>query len=67
MIDLNSIDKTVVHKRKIKDQGNDFLYWQSIPYDIRLATIELIRQEYNLWKYGTEQRLQRVYIIIKRK
>jgi hypothetical protein len=62
-----SIDKTFIRKGKIKQQGNDFLYWQTQPYIIRLITIELIREEYNTWKYGTEQGLQRVYTIIKRK
>ena len=29
--------------------------------------IEQIRKEYNTWKYGSEQRFQRVYSVIKRK
>jgi hypothetical protein len=63
---LFKIDKTVIRKGKLKEQGNDFLFWQTQPYIIRLATIEQIRHEYNQWKYGTEQRLQRVYRIVKR-
>ncbi len=66
-MDISTIDKTFVRKGKLKQQGNDFLFWQSQPYVVRLATIEQIRQEYNTWKYGSEQRLQRVYRIIKRK
>jgi hypothetical protein len=63
----DKMDKTFVHNGKIKDQGNDFLYWQSQPYETRLAVIEQIRTEYNTWKYGAEQGFQRVYKIIKRK
>jgi len=61
------MDKTAVRKGKIKEQGNDFLFWQSQPYEIRLMVLEQIRQEYNDWKYGTEQRFQRFYRIVKRK
>jgi hypothetical protein len=64
---IEKMDKTFVRKGKIKEQGNDFLFWQSQPYEIRLATIEQIRNEYNTWKYGVEQGFQRVYRIIKRK
>ncbi len=66
MSDFSTIDKTFVRKGKIKEQGNDFLFWQSQPYEIRLATIEQIRNEYNTWKYGSEQGFQRVYRIVKR-
>jgi hypothetical protein len=54
----------VVRKGKIKEQGNDFLFWQSQSYLKRLTIIEEIRQSYNQWKYGTEQGLQRVYRIL---
>lgn len=67
MINIETMDKTFVRKGKLKQQGNDFSFWQSQPYEIRLATIEQIRNEYNTWKYGAEQGLQRVYRIIKRK
>jgi hypothetical protein len=67
MADLNNIDKTFVRKVKIKEQGNDFLFWLSQTPEFRLAVLEQIRQEYNLWKYGTEQGFQRVYRIVKRK
>ena len=61
------MDKTIVHKGKIKEQGNDFNYWQSLPYEERLKVMMEIIHEYNTWKYGSEQRLQRVYRIVKRK
>jgi len=64
---IDKMDKTIVRKGKIKEQGNDFIFWQSQPYEVRLATIEQIRSEFNTWKYGVEQGFQRVYRIIKRK
>jgi hypothetical protein len=56
-----------VNKIKVDQQTNDFAFWQTQPYELRLATLEQIRQEYHRWKYGTEPRLQRVYSIVKRK
>ena len=64
--DFNKVNKSFVKKGKIKEQGNDFLFWSSQPYEIRLKAIEQIRKEYNTWKYGAKQRFQRVYKIIKR-
>jgi len=61
------MEKTVIRKVKLKDQGNDFLFWQSRPPEERLAVMEQIRREYIIWKYGAEQGFQRVYRIIKRK
>ena len=66
MAELESINKSIVRKGKIKQQGNDFLFWQSQPYETRLATIEQIRNEYNSWKYADRQGFQRVYRIVKR-
>lgn len=59
------MDKTVFRRGKIKEQGNDFLFWQSQPYETRLAVMEQIRKKYNDWKYGPEQRFQGVYRIVK--
>ena len=56
----------VYKKVHIRKQGSDFVYWQTQPYQIRLAALEQIRQEYNQWKYGAEQRFQRVYKVVKR-
>lgn len=63
---LMQMDKTVIRKGKIAEQGNDFEFWQSRPIYERLLALEQIRDEYNRWKYGAEQRLQRVYTIVKR-
>jgi hypothetical protein len=56
----------VAQKIRLEDQATDFLYWQSQPYEKRLAALEEIRREYHLWKYDSEPRLQRVYTITKR-
>jgi hypothetical protein len=61
----SKVQKTVT-KVKVGQQTNDFAYWQTQPPEVRLATLEQIRQEYHRWKYGTEPRLQRVYTIVKR-
>ena len=62
-----ALDKTAVRKGKMKEQGNDWHYWQSQPYLLRILTVEQIRKEYNLWKYGAEQGFQSVYRIVKPK
>jgi hypothetical protein len=59
------MDKTVVRKGRISEQGNDFLFWKSRSFIDRLAALEEIRQEYILWKYAAEQRLQRVFESLK--
>ena len=66
-MEQNILHRSFIRKGKIKQQGNDFAFWQSKPFLFRLATVEQIRQEYNTWKYVTEQGFQRVYRIIERK
>ncbi len=61
------MDKTFVRKGKLKEHENDFEFWQTQSYEARLLAVEQIRQEYNTWKYGSEQRFQRVYRVVKRK
>ncbi len=56
----------VYTKVNIHEQKSDFAYWQTQPYQTRLAALEEIRQEYHRWRYGAEPRLQRVYSIVKR-
>ena len=58
--------KLVVTKRKFSEKKNDAAYWRTQPYVARLAALEEIRQEYHVWKYGTEPGFQRVYRIVKR-
>ena len=57
--------KTVT-KVPVREQKSDFAYWQTQPYEVRLATLEQIRREYHQWRYGAEPGFQRVYTIVKR-
>ncbi len=67
MIMLNEISRTIDRNAlKITDlysKENDFKYWQTQPIEKRLETLEELRMQYIIWKYGTEQRFQRVYRI----
>lgn len=56
----------VVTKVPLKGKKSDFAYWQTQPYQVRLAALEEIRQEYHAWKYHAQPRLQRVYKIARR-
>lgn len=56
----------VYRKVRLGEEGTDFAYWQSRPPHERLEALEDIREEYHLWKYGQEPRLQRVLTIVKR-
>ena len=58
--------KKVVRKVPLGEQPSDFAYWQTQPYQARLAALEQIRQEYHRWRHGSEPRLQRLYQIVKR-
>ena len=51
---------------KKNDKNDDFIFWQSQPYEKRLEALESIREEYNNWKYGNQQGFQRVYRVIKK-
>lgn len=59
------LDKRAMRIVKLDAVGDDFAYWQSVPYEARLAALESIRNEYITWKYGAEPRLQRVCRVIK--
>ncbi|MFZ2633238.1 MAG: hypothetical protein WA081_06925 [Desulfosalsimonadaceae bacterium] len=56
----------VYRKIDIHAQPSDFAYWQTQPYEKRLAALEEIRREYHEEKDASESRFQRVYRIIKR-
>lgn len=62
---LRQIAKVMV-KKPLSQPSSDFAYWQSRPYQERLAALEEIRQEYHRWKNDVQPGLQRVYRIIKR-
>ncbi|MDA3832153.1 MAG: hypothetical protein PF495_02030 [Spirochaetales bacterium] len=55
----------VCRKFNINRQPSDFEYWQSQPYEKRLAVLEEIRKEYHGGDDASESGLQRVYRIIK--
>ena len=65
MESTSNIEK-VYRKFNIHSQPSDFAYWQTQPYEKRLAALEEIRREYHGGKDASESRLQRVYRIIKR-
>ncbi len=48
----------VVTKISLKQQTNNFRYWQQQTPQKRLEALEQIRQEYHQWKYDAEPRLQ---------
>ncbi|MBM3121190.1 MAG: hypothetical protein FJZ97_03260 [Chloroflexi bacterium] len=50
----------------LRAKSTDFSYWQSQPYQARLAALEEVRKEYIRWRYGAEPGFQRVYRIAKR-
>ena len=62
----SGISKVVI-KVPVREQKSDFAYWQTQPYEVRLATLEQIRRECHQWKYGAEPRLQRVVTIVRLK
>ena len=59
------LDRSAMRIMDLKNQKNDFDYWQTQSYYIRLRTLEEIRQEYITWKYGSQQGFQRVYRIVE--
>ena len=61
------MDKTRLVKYKKGEEPNDILYWLTQPIIERIKALELLRMEYNQWKYGTQSGFQRVYRAVKRK
>ena len=64
---MSNIDKTAIRKTSIDKQDNDYQFWITKSAEDRLAALESMRKEYSAWRYNAEQRLQRVYKIIKQK
>lgn len=56
----------VVTKARLGEEPSAVDYWRAQPYQVRLDTLEQIRQEYHRWKYDAQPRFQRVYSIVKR-
>lgn len=62
------MNKTAFRNVKLKDQGNDFEFWQTKSYDERLSVLEELRKDFHGSKNGIQQRLQKdVYRVFKRK
>ena len=59
-----AIDK-VVTKVRLDEQSSDLSFWLSKTPQERIAALELIRNEYNRGKYGSDIRLQRVCRVVK--
>lgn len=55
----------VVHIFKVKEQPNDYKFWQGKSAIERLEALESLRQQFYLQSDGTRSRFQRVYRIIK--
>ena len=65
MLPSSKIDRKAVNKVKFNTNQSDFAFWQKQPYEMRLATLEEIRQEYIRWAYDSKPRFQRVYRVVK--
>jgi len=63
---IRTIDRNAIKIIDLNSKENDFKYWQSQPIEKRLETLEELRIQFIIWKYGTEQGFQRVYRIIER-
>jgi hypothetical protein len=61
-----TIDKNAIKIIDLDSKENDFKYWQTQPIEKRLETLEELRIQFTIWKYGTEQGFQRVYRVIER-
>jgi hypothetical protein len=59
------MDKTAINIAKIDEVKSDFTYWQSRPYEERLAALESIRNDYIKWAYDIQPGFQRVYRIVE--
>jgi len=62
----SQIDRNSFKIIELNSKENDFKYWQTQPIEKRLETLEELRIQFIIWKYGTEQGFQRVYRIIER-
>ena len=59
------LDKKAISIARMTDRNTDFEYWNTQPYLKRLDALESIRSEYHNWKYGANQRFQRVYRVTR--
>ncbi len=66
-LNFDTVDRSQIAVYKKGQEPSDVLFWLSRPAIERIRTLELIREEYNQWKYGTQQGFQRIYRVVKRK
>jgi hypothetical protein len=59
------INKTTLKIVDLNSKENDFKFWQTQSIEKRLETLEQLRMQFIIWKYGSEQGFQRVYRIIE--
>ena len=64
---MSTVNRSVVNKVKLTDEESDYSYWANQPIEARLEALELLREEYNNWKFHDQQRFQRIYRVIKQK
>ena len=56
-----------IRKIKKSEEQSDYSFWKIQSYEARLEALEKIREEFNSWNYGSQQRFQRIHKVIKRK
>jgi hypothetical protein len=56
----------VVKIYKLGEEPSDVFFWVNQPPIEIIKALEAIRKRYNDWKYGRDQRLQRVCKVVKR-
>lgn len=64
---MSIVNRSIVKKIKLTEQKNDYSYWVDQSKEARLDALELLREEFNHWKFNDQQRFQRVYRVIKQK
>ncbi len=62
---MSIVNRSVVRKIKLTEQGNDHSYWINQSAEARLDALESLREEFNNWKFNDQQRFQAVYRVIK--
>ncbi len=60
-----TVDKNTLKIVDLNSKENDFKFWQNQSIEKRLETLEQLRLQFIIWKYGSEQGFQRVYRIIE--
>ncbi len=64
---MSTVNRTIINKLKLAEEKSDRGYWMNQSVEERLSALESMREEYNNWKFHDQQRLQRIYRVIKQK